>query len=134
MQQVPFTAGDLVEGLSFMEPTYRMGALFGLETGLTAVQVTDLTFSNLKGLEFKSELGRAVLAQRVRHLRLPYVFWLTLENGLAMPLMYLEEQVRAAFGGMSWSDLQRAYDRMVWIDDQVESDCFWRDFNAATAA
>lgn len=134
MQQVTFTAGDLVEGLSYMEPTYRAGALFGLEAGLTAAQVTDLTFSQLKSLEIKSELGRAVLAQRVRHMRLPYVFWLTLENGLAMPLMYLEEQVKAAFGGMTWEDLQRAYARMVWVDEQVESECFWRDFNAAAAA
>ena len=118
-----FTAGDLVEGLAYLEPVARRAVLFGLEQRLSIGDVIEMTHARARGMQL-TPIADAAVTQCARHIRLHYVFWTTLPDGLIAPLIDLGRQVTAAFGGMSWADLQSAYARMEWVDHQVDAEHF----------
>lgn len=123
VRTIPFTAGDLVEGLGFLEPVARRAVLFGLEQGLSVDEVIELTHARASSMHL-TPLAFAALEHCPRHIRLHYVFWATLQDGMITPLLGLERQVEAAFGGMSWSDLTAAYATMIWVDHECDAENF----------
>ena len=118
-----FTAGDLIEGLSFLEPTWRRAVLFGLEQGLDAESVVTMTHKRARQMRL-TELARAVVEQSPRHIRLEYLFWQQLQDGLVTPLIGFADQVRVAFAGMEWATLLGLYPKMVWLDLEFEAEHF----------
>lgn len=118
-----FTVGDLCEGLGFLESTARRAVVFGLEQRLTSSEVVEMTHAGAAKLQL-TPLAEAAVKQCPRHIRLHYVFWGQLPDGMITPLLNLERQVEGAFGGMSWMDLRAAYERMVWIDHQHDTEHF----------
>lgn len=124
-----FTAGDLVEGLEYLDPQVRRAILFGLETHLSPAAVSELTFREAAHMRL-SEVARRIVAVQPQHFRIPYVFWIEVD-GFALPILDLERQVCGAFGGMSWLDLTIAYENMVMVDENADHDDFCRQFYAA---
>lgn len=120
---VPFTAADLIDGMSFMEPVYRRAVLFGLEQKMSVQEVTNITHARAR-LHELTPFSEEILKQQPRHIRLNYVFWAELSDGLITPLIDLEATVQASFGLMSWDDLTRAYAGMIWTDEQIDAEHF----------
>ena len=118
-----FTVGDLCEGLGFLEPNARRAVVFGLEQRLTCSDVIEMTHAGVAKLQL-TPFATAAVKQCPRHIRLHYVFWGQLQDGMITPLLNLERQVEGAFGGMSWMDLRAAYERMVWVDHQHDTEHF----------
>lgn len=118
-----FTAGDLREGLEYLPLVYRLAVIFGLEQRLAVDQVIETTYASAYA-KTMTPFAESAVAQCPRHIRLNCLFWTELPDGLLCPLLDLEEQVRAAFGGMSWGDLRAAYSTMVWIDHDDEASKF----------
>jgi hypothetical protein len=121
--EVPFTATDFIDGLSNMDPVYRRAVLFGLEQQLDASEVIDMTWRLALQLPL-TELARKCVASAPRHIRLPYLFWTEDDSGMQTPLLQLHERVLDGFYGRSWSELQHAYQAMVWIDFKSEEERF----------
>jgi hypothetical protein len=120
---VPFTVGDLVEGLAFLEPVERRAVLFGLEQKLPIDTVIDMTHARAARLNL-TPIADAAIKQCPRHIRLHYIFWGQLQDGLIAPLLDLERQVTGAFGGMTWDDLSVAYSNMLWVDHDHDAEHF----------
>lgn len=120
---VHFTAGDLVDGLAFLEPVERRAILFGMETRTDCGGVIVMTHAKAALMDL-SPLAAAVVKFQPRHIRLSYLFWKEIGNGLIAPLIGLEDSVRGAFGGMSWEDLDRSYQDMLWLDEALEAEHF----------
>lgn len=118
---VRFLASDLTEGLEFLPVIRRQAVLFGLEQGMEECdEVIALTHERAKTLQL-SPLARSLVDAQPRHIRIPYVFWDNFPGGLQCPLIGLEDDVKAAFGGMSWRDLVNAYKTMAWVSPELES-------------
>lgn len=118
-----FTAGDLREGLEFLPLVYRRAVIFGLEQRLTLQEIMGLSHSEVYSRTL-TPFAESAVAHCERHPRLSCVFWHELSDGLISPLLDLEDQVCAAFGGMGWSDLARAYLTMAWLDHEREAEDF----------
>jgi hypothetical protein len=69
-------------------------------------------------------ITKQIVRVQPKHERLAYLFWRELEDGLIAPLFGLAEHTQAAFGGMTWLDLQVRYASMLWIDEEVEAESF----------
>ncbi len=117
-----FTAGDLVDGLAFMEPTARRAVLFGVDNALRPGEVTQMTHKKALWMTL-SPLSAEIVKTAVRHIRIDNLFW-TEEGGVLQLLTGIDRTVAECFGGMSLADLTACYQRMVWIDEQLEADYF----------
>jgi hypothetical protein len=125
LSQIRFTAGDLIEGLSFLDVVCRRAVLFGLEQGLGVRDVIWMTYDRARTLRL-TRLSKRVLQEMPRHITLDFVFWHELEGGAVAPLTRLESDTAAAFAGITWETLQRSYASMAWVDSEAEADDFMR--------
>jgi hypothetical protein len=122
---VRFTAGDLTEGLGFLDVAQRRATLFGLEQNLTVSEVIGMTHRLALMLPL-SDLSRSIVYETARHIRLDLLFWTTNDRGLMQPLLTLGQDVQAAFAGMTWDQLQHHYHTMAWVDSEIEGEDFMR--------
>jgi hypothetical protein len=120
-----FTAGDLIEGLSFLDVVARRATLFCLEQGLDPSRVVTLTHGDAARLPL-TPIGRTVLRESPRHVLFPLLFWRELGQGVLSPLSDLEGEVSAAFAGMTWRQLRDHYTHMAWVDAEIEGEDFAR--------
>jgi hypothetical protein len=120
---VHFTAGDLVDGLAFLEPVERRAILFGMELALSCPAVITMTHADALKMRLTA-IAESVVYRQPRHIRLAYLFWTELPGGVLAPLIDLEDRLRGAFGGMSWEDLRRSYQDMLWIDEGLDAEHF----------
>ncbi len=124
-----FTAGDLVEGLAFMDVVERRAVLFGIDTSLTADQVCEITHTQALQLQL-TPLSAEIVRASPRHIRFDRLFWAIDAGGLVVPMLNLNRTVAECFGGMDLADLTAAYKRMQWIDYQLEADFFMAQLRA----
>lgn len=128
-RRVQFTAGDLIEGLAYMEPVQRRAVLFGLEQRLPSVdRISMLGYREALKMPL-TDLGLEIVRHQPRHIRLPFLFWEEGPRGVR-PVLGLDNVVRTSFGGMSYADLLGAYQTMAWIDDELETEFFIREAGA----
>jgi hypothetical protein len=122
---VRFTAGDLTEGLGFLDVAQRRATLFGLEQNLTVSEVIGMTRRVAMMLPL-SDLSRSIVYETTPHIRLDLLFWTTDDSGVIRPLLTLGHDVEVAFAGMPWYQLQHHYHTMAWVDSEIEGEDFMR--------
>lgn len=118
-----FTAGDLVEGLEYLGLEWRRAVLFGLEQRLSCETTVNLTRAQARQLPLTG-ISQRILEESPVHIHLRNVFWQTLEDGSACPLIGLRDVAGAAFAGIRWESLLKLYAGMVWVDFAAEADHF----------
>jgi len=123
-----FTLGDLRALLAPLPNTRKQAVLYTLDTHGTLDHTMILGWKEALRMP-ASDFAKDIIRAQPRHLRLDYVFWEYHENGQAAPLFGLEDSVSEVTLGRSFADLQALYDRMIWIDTQVEALNFVRDLN-----
>jgi hypothetical protein len=124
-----FTLADLRALLAPLSNTRRQAIFYTLETHGTIDSTVMLGWK--EGLRTQAPaFARDIVQAQPRHLRLDYVFWEYLESGTAAPLFGLEDNVREVTMGRSFPELQALYDRMVWVDSEVEATAFMADLQA----
>ncbi|MBB3004685.1 MAG: hypothetical protein V4793_15930 [Paraburkholderia tropica] len=125
-----FTLGDLRALLAPLSGARRAAVLYALDTHTNLDRTVMLEWKEALRAP-TTEFARDLIRIQPRHLRLDYVFWEYLENGSAAPLFCLEDSVSEVTMGRSFADLQALYDRMIWIDAELEADSFSRDLKQA---
>lgn len=120
-----FTSEELVKMLAKTCLVRRQAIIFCLESGIHPRAAISLTWKQVREQHF-SDLANDLLDAQPRHIRLPYVFWESGENGSAMPLFALAE-VADEITGMAWHDLKLMYTDMVWVDSAADRDAFIDD-------
>lgn len=122
-----FAVDELVQGLSRLTKTQAQATLLGLEMGLTALQVVEMMWGQV--LRFPPEqitpLASEIIRARnaARHPRLPYVFWFSVTDLIAAPLLELQAQVETAFN-RKWEVLSLEYETILRFDTRAEADSF----------
>lgn len=120
-RKVAFMSSDICRGFVRMTPPAPAAIIFGIETNLTADQVTTLTWLKAKAMIRSNKLSdQAILSLKSQpiHITSRYVFWRYVERK-ALPLFGLEQEVFDAFG-MVWAELTVAYRGAVMIDYDAE--------------
>ncbi|RKR45926.1 hypothetical protein [Paraburkholderia sp. BL17N1] len=125
-----FTLGDLRALLAPLPTTRKQAVLYTLDTHGTLDHTMILGWKEALRMP-AGDFAKDIIRAQPRYLRLDYVFWEYHENGQAAPLFGLEDSVSEVTLGRSFADLQALYDRMIWIDTQVEVVSFVRDLNLA---
>lgn len=118
-----FTLGDLRALLAPLSGARRTAVLYALDTHTTLERAALLEWKEALRSQ-TTKFAHDLIRIQPRHLRLDYVFWEYLENGSAAPLFCLEDSVSEVTMGRSFADLQALYDRMVWIDTELEAESF----------
>jgi len=123
-----FTAGDLRVLLERLPLIRRKALLFCLETRMTPEDLVLLRRRNvfLPGLP---PIAREIVRSVPAHLHIDLLFWEQVGEapGITAPVFGLEASLRKVAEGMSFGELQRLYDRMEWIDEDLEVESFKAD-------
>lgn len=120
----PFMLDEFIEGLNRLQGHRRLACLFALESSETLESVTMLQWSRIKPAHRQGLAGEVLaMADRSRHIRLPYVFWEWATDHIAAPLIELKWSVENAFE-RPWPALVRRYRDMVWVSQRAERASF----------
>jgi hypothetical protein len=120
-----YCVDEFIDGLVQLTPARRAATLFALERGMSASQVTELSwYAAGKLTQLTPNAQEILLAQsRIRHLRLPYVFWEWQTPVIATCLTGLEDDVERAMG-KRWPALQVAFTSMLWVSGRADASSF----------
>lgn len=120
-----FATDEFLDLLVKVETARRSAILYALVTRKEPKEVVELCWKNIRDIGKIPELAHEILAARskVRHLKLPYVFWEWATLKIASPLLMLQKTAEEAFG-LSWPAIQVRWDEMLWINTEAEK----RDF------
>lgn len=120
-----FMVDEFIDHLVKLSPERRSAVLFALELKRAPERIVELTWSEVKQMaQLSSNLKEILKARaRVRHLKLPYVFWEWATDRIASPLLQLAVSAEEAFG-MSWPRIQERYSTMLWINGQADAASF----------
>ena len=123
-----YMTDEFLDGLLMLKPERRPAAVFVLESRLSPVVVSGLTWTSVEQLSDLPALCMESLkaAQVTRHARLPYVFWEWASSSIAAPLIGLQRSIEHAFD-CRLAQLQQRYSEMVTVDRRSEQ----ADFLAA---
>jgi len=118
----PYLVDQFLDSLVKLRPARRAAVLFALTTQRQPSWVTELTWHEVSRItQIKAEAREILQAQiRVRHLKLPYVFWEWVNTRIAAPVLDLERDAYQAFE-CTWPALQAKFDDMIWLSGR--SDC-----------
>lgn len=120
-----FDADEFIDRLVKLTPTRRAAVLYALATRSTPEQTVELTWLEINQAPQAPELVMDILKaqSKVRHMKLPYVFWEWASTRIAMPLINLQASAEQAFG-MTWPAIQQRYASMLWISGRADSASF----------
>lgn len=122
-----FTVEEFIDCLVMLPQARRSAVIFALATKRSPEDVVCMEWREVPGLNRVNALARDVLRQRakLRHLRLPYVFWEWVSEVTAAPLLNLQTQAELAFDA-AWPVIQYRWDEMIWIDGRADVESFKR--------
>lgn len=133
LPEVRFLVDELIAGLAKLRPARRGAVLYALENHQDPAVTSVLTWAKAQheGLQL-SDLSKEILAMqaRVRHLKLPYVFWEWATPDIATPLIELQLETERAFD-MGWPLLQARYRGMIKVNRTADSTSFLQLANQA---
>lgn len=120
-----FTVDEFIDGLIKLRPHRRAAVLYALQGRQTPDEVAGLTWHDIKRMVQVPKRQQPILdgQSKVRHLRLPYVFWEWATPALAAPIVDLGVSASDAFG-CSWPALQVRFDDMLWISGRADAASF----------
>ena len=124
-----FTLGDLRVALSPLSLVRRKAILFALDAPLPLSRVVTLRWCQTRTAKLPP-ISRAILMSVPRHLTFDYVFWEYLPDARPTPVFQLEYWLRQA-AGMGMDDLRGRYERMLWVDTEIDAADFKRQFSRA---
>lgn len=116
------TYDELCLWLNRVSVVRRRAILFALETGMSAHQVTALTWKSVRQLEL-SELARSLVQANPRHLKLQCVFWETVK-GVCTPLFDLESSINEVSEGAGLETLRVLYKNIIPVDREADNEHF----------
>lgn len=125
LQHQHLTAGELRDGLAFIGQPEASAILFALETGMSNLDVTSLTYQSLLTYRRRhtlTPLAEDCVRSRPRHLLSEYVFWQDV-GGRPSPIFGLDERIFSVFG-MIWPELVWAYRHLIMVDGAADSHAF----------
>lgn len=116
-----FATDEFLDHLAKIGVERRSAILYALVTRQEPEDVAELCWKNVRELGQLPELAQEILAMRskIRHLKLPYVFWEWATLRIASPLLILQQTAEDAFG-MAWPAIQVRWDEMIWINTGAE--------------
>jgi hypothetical protein len=116
-----FAVDEFIDLLVKLPDARRSAVLYALAMHDTPERVTELTWSEARKLIQMPPQIRDILAGRakVRHLKLPYVFWEHASDRVAAPLVQLAVSAEEAFG-MPWPRIQQRYSCMLWVSGKAD--------------
>jgi hypothetical protein len=120
-----YTVDEFVDRLLKLSKPRRMAALLALTTRSEPEQVAKLEWKSAGAISQTRGLAAEVLAERarVRHIRLPYVFWEWASDQIAAPLLELRTTIEDAFEE-PWPAVQMHWQEMIWIDTRADTASF----------
>jgi hypothetical protein len=82
----------------------------------------NLTWKEVGSVNQLSPLSREVVTARskLRHMKLPYVFWEWVTDDIAAPLVDLQSSAEKAFGE-PWPSIQMHWNDMIWVDLRADA-------------
>lgn len=122
------TASVLRHGFEQMPRPFPAAILFGLDSNSSAQNTICLTRADasfMRDAGMLSAFSCHILDSQPAHIASAYVFWREF-NGKPMPLFGMEQLIFDVFG-LTWGELDVAYSRMIWIDEDADR----LDFEAA---
>lgn len=120
-----FTTDDLIVGLNTLPVVARQAVLYALEARVAPQKAEHLSWRDVLAASDQTPLMVEILRQRnrVRHIRLPHVFWRNMQPNLDAPLMELQDMAERAFE-RRWDMLQADYESILQISARAEADSF----------
>lgn len=116
----PYMIDEFMDGLMRLKGHRRLACLFALESGEGLESAALLRWAQVKPQHRTGVTGHVLaMADRSRHIRLPYVFWEWATEHIAAPLLELTWSVENAFE-RPWPALARRYRDMVWVSQRAE--------------
>lgn len=103
----------------------RSAVLFALEMRQAPERVVELTWSEALAMRQISTQVREILKARakVKHIKLPYVFWEWATDRIATPLVQLAVSAEKVFGE-PWDRIQQRYATMLWVSHRADQASF----------
>lgn len=120
-----FDTDEFIDQLSKLTPVRRSAVLYALATKTEPEVVVEMTWLEVSQSPQIPEMLRDILVTRskVRHMKLPYVFWEWASAKIAIPLVNLRASAEQAFS-MTWPAIQQRYSSMLWISGRADSASF----------
>lgn len=137
LHEVPqerFTVDEFLDQMVRLDRSRRQALLVCLDTHSEAQQVVNLTWREVTAASQTPSIAREVFSARakLRHIKLPYVFWEWATADIAAPLVNLKSCVEAAFGE-TWASVQMHWDDMIWVDLRADGRRFTELIEEAAA-
>lgn len=112
--------------LQIRTPTRRAAVLYALEAQMTPGTVAELTWQEVSKFKQLPARLREILEARgkVRHMKLPYVFWEWATEHIAVPLLRLQQDAERAFD-CPWPQVQQRYKTMLWVSGRADASSFF---------
>lgn len=116
-----YAVDEFIDKLVCFSRPRRQAILLALVTKTPLSKVAALEWQALPSESQVDGLAREILQERskLRHLRLPYVFWEYVTEKIAAPLIKLEKEAEKVFG-MPWPAIQMTWTDMIWISSRSE--------------
>ena len=120
-----FDTDEFVDGLVKLSPARRAATLYALTARMAPEKVAELTWHEVAAMRQIHPQLREILASRakVRHMKLPYVFWEWATEHIAVPLLKLGPTAEDAFG-CTWPALQERFKTMLQISGRSDARSF----------
>lgn len=117
-----YTTENFIDKLLVLSLPRRMAVVTALVTESEPERVVKMEWHECKNMRQVPGLAQEVLLVRakVRHIRLPYVFWEWASEQVAAPLLGLREQVEQVFGE-PWPAIQQQWTNMIWIESRSDA-------------
>lgn len=117
-----FTADEFMFRLGNVSGSRIQAILFALATRTSPNTVAGMEWATLTAQGFAPGLPHEIMTKRakLRHLRLPYVFWEFATEKIATPLLKLQESAEDAFNA-SWPAIQEIWGEVIWISPRADA-------------
>jgi hypothetical protein len=116
-----FAVDEFIDLLVKLPDARRSAVLYALAMHEAPERVTELTWGEAKRLiQVPPQITEILKARaKVRHIKLPYVFWERASDRVAAPLVQLAVSAEEAFG-MPWPRIQQRYSSMLWVSGKAD--------------
>jgi hypothetical protein len=117
-----FTVEEFVDRLVRLNQPRRMAVLMALATRSDPGLIARMEWRGVRHMTQVPDLAAEILKARakLRHMRLPYVFWEWATDKIAAPLLRLQEQAESVFDA-PWPAIQAQWTDMIWVDGRADA-------------